>query len=116
MGVELSFERRQSAATPGNGTTIGGLPACCRSRLDLCQDRAEAISGARRSGRPSVTLTVEKTKLHALLGDYPNTTAIRKGEVTSNLVDFDFADVKVSNTAFKPLVREARLMWANWRS
>jgi 4,5-dihydroxyphthalate decarboxylase len=28
--------------------------------------------------------------------------------VTSDLVDFDFADVKVSNTAFKPLVREAR--------
>jgi 4,5-dihydroxyphthalate decarboxylase len=28
--------------------------------------------------------------------------------VTSGLVDFAFADVKVSNTAFKPLVREAK--------
>jgi 4,5-dihydroxyphthalate decarboxylase len=28
--------------------------------------------------------------------------------VKSDLVDFDFADVKVSNTAFKPLVREAK--------
>ena len=50
----------------------------------------------------------EKIKLYTLLGDYPNTTALRKGEVTSDLIDFEFADVKVSNTAFKPLVREAK--------
>lgn len=50
----------------------------------------------------------EKIKLYTLLGDYPNTTALKTGEVTSNLIDFVFADVKVSNTAFKPLVREAR--------
>jgi 4,5-dihydroxyphthalate decarboxylase len=48
-----------------------------------------------------------KTKLFTLLGNYPNTAALKKGEVKSDLVDFDFADVKVSNTAFKPLVREA---------
>jgi len=52
--------------------------------------------------------TVEKTRLYTLLGDYPNTSALRKGEVTSSLVDLQFADVKVSNTAFKPLVREAK--------
>jgi len=34
--------------------------------------------------------------------------ALKQGEVTSDLVSFDFADVKVSNTAFKPLVREAK--------
>ncbi len=50
----------------------------------------------------------EKSKLYTLLGDYPNTTALKTGAVTSALVDFTFADVKVSNTAFKPLVREAR--------
>jgi 4,5-dihydroxyphthalate decarboxylase len=55
-----------------------------------------------------VTPTVEKTRLHALLGDYPNTMALKTGKVTSNLVDLDFADVKVLNTAFKPLVREAK--------
>jgi 4,5-dihydroxyphthalate decarboxylase len=55
-----------------------------------------------------VTPAVEKTKLYTLLGDYPNTMALKRGEVTSNLVSFDFADVKVSNTAFKPLVREAK--------
>jgi 4,5-dihydroxyphthalate decarboxylase len=50
----------------------------------------------------------EKSKLYTLLGDYPNTTALKTGAVTSGLVDFAFADVKVSNTAFKPLVREAK--------
>jgi 4,5-dihydroxyphthalate decarboxylase len=49
-----------------------------------------------------------KTRLFTLLGNYPNTLALKKGGVTSDLVDFDFADVKVSNTAFKPLVREAK--------
>jgi len=34
--------------------------------------------------------------------------ALRNGGVKSDLVDFEFADVKVSNTAFKPLVREAK--------
>jgi 4,5-dihydroxyphthalate decarboxylase len=55
-----------------------------------------------------MTSTVEKTALYTLLGDYPNTMALKKGEVTSNLIDFGFADVKVSNTAFKPLVRQAK--------
>ena len=49
-----------------------------------------------------------KTKLFTLLGSYPNTAALKKGDVKSDLIDFDFADVKVSNTAFKPLVREAK--------
>ena len=55
-----------------------------------------------------MTSSVEKTKLYTLLGDYPNTMALKKGEVTSNVIDLGFADVKVSNTAFKPLVREAK--------
>jgi len=55
-----------------------------------------------------VTSTDGKTKLTTLLGNYPNAMALKKGEVKSGLVDFDFADVKVSNTAFKPLVRDAK--------
>ena len=51
---------------------------------------------------------MDKTKLFTLLGNYPNTAALKNGEVKSALIDFDFADVKVSNTAFKPLVREAK--------
>jgi 4,5-dihydroxyphthalate decarboxylase len=50
----------------------------------------------------------EKPKLYTLLGNYPNTVALKNGAVKSGLVDLDFADVKVSNTAFKPLVREAK--------
>jgi len=49
-----------------------------------------------------------KSKLFTLLGNYPNTLALRKGEVESDLIEFNFADVEVSNTAFKPLVREAK--------
>ena len=46
--------------------------------------------------------------LHTLLGTYPNTAALKNGAVNSPLVDFDFANVKVANTAFKPLVREQK--------
>jgi 4,5-dihydroxyphthalate decarboxylase len=53
-------------------------------------------------------VSAEKTKLYTLLGGYPNTLALKDGAVKSDLIDFDFADVKVSNTAFKPLVREAK--------
>ena len=55
-----------------------------------------------------MTSTAEKIKLHTLLGSYPNAMALKSGAVTSGFIDFDFADVKVSNTAFKPLVREAK--------
>ncbi len=49
-----------------------------------------------------------KLKLSALLGNYPNAQALKSGAVKSDLVEFDFADVKVPNTAFKALVREAK--------
>ena len=42
----------------------------------------------------------DKITLKALLGDYPNTIALKTGDVSSSLVDFQFADVKVPNTAF----------------
>jgi 4,5-dihydroxyphthalate decarboxylase len=50
----------------------------------------------------------DKVKLFTLMGSYPNAIALKDGRLTSDIVEFDFADVKVSNTAFKPLVREAR--------
>jgi len=43
--------------------------------------------------------------LRTLLGDYPVTAALKKGELRSPHVEFDFADVKVPNTAFKRVVR-----------
>jgi 4,5-dihydroxyphthalate decarboxylase len=50
----------------------------------------------------------DKLKLFTLMGSYPNTMALKDGRVTSGLVELEFADVKVSNTAFKPLVRDAK--------
>ena len=44
--------------------------------------------------------------LRTLLGDYPNTRALRRGELRSAHVNFDFADVKTPHTAFKRAVRE----------
>ena len=50
----------------------------------------------------------DKTKLFTMIGEYPNTHALRSGAIKSDLVEYDFDDVKVPNTAFKPLVREAK--------
>src|SRR5262245_27921488 len=44
-------------------------------------------------------------RLKTLLGDYPNTRAFRKGELTSSRVAFDFADVPQVANAFKRTVR-----------
>ncbi|HXV48390.1 MAG TPA: hypothetical protein VEB61_06265 [Candidatus Binatia bacterium] len=46
--------------------------------------------------------------LRTLLGDYPNTLALKKGQVRSTSLAFDFADVKVPSTAFKDVVRPVK--------
>ena len=43
--------------------------------------------------------------LKTLLGDYPNTKALKSGELRSTSIAFEFADVKVPNTVFKDVVR-----------
>jgi len=48
-----------------------------------------------------------KVKLHTMLGNYPNTKALKSGEIRSDLVDFDCVEVKVANNLFKKIVREA---------
>ena len=50
----------------------------------------------------------EPVVLHTLLGNHPNTKAVRTGQVSSPLVSFDFFEVKVANTQFKALVRDAK--------
>lgn len=45
------------------------------------------------------------TRLKTLLGDYPTTRALRRGELTSPRVAFDFADVPQVASAFKRTVR-----------
>ena len=46
--------------------------------------------------------------LRALLGDYPNTLAVKTDKVRSPHLSLDFADVKVPNTAFKDVVRHLK--------
>ncbi len=52
--------------------------------------------------------TATKLKLHTMLGNYANTKALKSGALGSDLVDFDFAEVKVANNLFKQVVREAK--------
>src|ERR1700728_5397791 len=52
--------------------------------------------------------TATKLKLHTMLGNYPNTKALKSGAIRSELVDFDFAEVKVANNLFKQVVRDAK--------
>lgn len=51
---------------------------------------------------------MSKTRLFTLLGSYPATLPIKQGQVPSDLLEFEFADIKVANNGFKPLVREAK--------
>lgn len=44
-------------------------------------------------------------KLKTLLGNYPNTRALREGTLTPSTFAFEFTDVKVPNRAFKRAVR-----------
>jgi len=48
----------------------------------------------------------EPARLNTLLGDYPNTRALKQGALRSPLVAFDFAQVKLAHTAFKRVVRD----------
>jgi len=52
--------------------------------------------------------TATKLKLHTMLGNYPNTKPLKSGAVKSDLVDFDFVEVKVANNLFKQVVRDAK--------
>ncbi len=50
----------------------------------------------------------EPVILHSLLGNHPNTKALKGGAVSSPLVRFDYFEVKVANTQFKAMVRELK--------
>jgi 4,5-dihydroxyphthalate decarboxylase len=47
----------------------------------------------------------EVLKLRTLLGDYPTTLALKRGEIASPRLVLDFADVKVPSTAFKQVIK-----------
>jgi len=50
--------------------------------------------------------TARAVTLRTLLATYPGTAALKEGRLHSDAVSFDFADVRLANTAFKALVRE----------
>jgi 4,5-dihydroxyphthalate decarboxylase len=50
--------------------------------------------------------------LPALLGEYPGTRALRRGELASDVVRLDFADVKSAASAFKRVVRDGEFQVA----
>jgi 4,5-dihydroxyphthalate decarboxylase len=52
--------------------------------------------------------TQGKLTLNTMLGNYPNTKALKSGALKSELVDFDFVEVKVANNLFKSVVRDAK--------
>ena len=47
----------------------------------------------------------QPVKLSTVLANYPHTTPLKNGAITSPAVAFDFIDVKPTNKAFKPMVR-----------
>ena len=46
------------------------------------------------------------TTLRVALGDYPHTLPLKRGEIASDTLRLEFADVAPMNKAFKPMVRE----------
>ena len=49
-----------------------------------------------------------KTTLHTMMGNYANTKSLKDGKIHSDLVELDFAEVKVANNFFKSIVRDAK--------
>ena len=48
----------------------------------------------------------EPLRLRTLLADYPGTRTLKSGELSSDRVALDFANVKLAQTAFKRVVRD----------
>jgi hypothetical protein len=64
--------------------------------MDLLANGANAVSSARER---SLTVTVDSSvTLYSLLANHAGTAAMKAGRVTSPVVAFDYADVKVVNT------------------
>jgi 4,5-dihydroxyphthalate decarboxylase len=53
-------------------------------------------------------LDAKNITLHTMMGNYPITKPLKSGALHSDLVDFDFVEVKVANNQFKQVVRDAK--------
>jgi hypothetical protein len=75
-----------------------------RERRSLApQHRPSLFERQRRSDRSHCAVLAARP---TLLGDYPGTRALRRGDVTSPLVRLAFADVKSASAGFKRAVRD----------
>ena len=52
-----------------------------------------------------MSTTQEALKLKVMLGDYPNTVALKQGKVRSDRLQLDFAEAKVPHDHFKQVVK-----------
>ena len=52
-----------------------------------------------------MSTTQEALRLNAMIGDYPNTTALKQGTVRSNRLALQFAEAKVPHDHFKAVVK-----------
>src|SRR5579862_335862 len=84
------------------------MRTCSRrsSPVNTCRRPAEA-SPPTHQGEMNMA-SQEPVTLQAMFGPYWNTEALKKSDVRSPLVNFNFADVKVANTMFKSVVRDAK--------
>src|SRR5262245_65693856 len=57
----------------------------------------------------SATMSADRiTTLNVAFDDYPQTRALKRGEVKSDRVALNFSDIKPANRFFKPMVRELK--------
>src|SRR5262245_24155492 len=63
-------------------------------------------AGGIERARATMTLDQQVATLRTLLGTYPHTAPLKRGEIGSPEVALEFADIKPTHKAFKPMVRE----------
>jgi len=51
-------------------------------------------------------MTASRVTLRVAIGDYPHTLPLKRGQITSPMLDLEFVEKKPMHTAFKPMVRE----------
>ena len=71
-------------------------------------DHCNYCSG-RPDGRKQAAMSADQvTTLNAAFDDYPQTQALKRGDVRSDRIAFKFSDIKPANKFFKPMVRELK--------
>src|SRR5215207_8430760 len=53
-----------------------------------------------------MTVDQQVATLRTVLGTYPHTAPLKRGEIASPAITLEFADIKPTHKAFKPMVRE----------